>query len=1011
MLPTFLKSIVSPVVVGRTIQLESIEQSLHYAKMGRGQTLLISGEAGIGKSRLVAEAKARTSQQGIRVLQGNCFETDGVLPYAPLCDLLRSTLGASSAEQQTSILASIGPELSKVLPEITLWLPDFIPTPMLPPEQEKRRLLEAFHLFFSRLAASGPLLVVIEDIHWSDDLSLEFLLELSRRFASQPIALLLTYRSDEVHQSLQYLLSQLDRERRATELNVDPLSVDEVDEMVRAIFDMQRPVRAEFLEAIFQLTEGNPYFIEEVLKSLVASGDIFYADGEWDRKPMSEIRIPRSIQDAVQRRVANLNIATRELLELAAVMRQRFDFSLLQSLFERSEGELIQQLRELIAAQLIVEVGSEQFAFRHALTRQAIYTQFLGRERRFLHRAVAEAIEETYSATLDMHLPDMAHHFYHAGVWEKSLLYSQKAGEHARTLYALRAACEHFSRALESASKLGIVPPLSLYRMRALSYGTLGEFKLALADHEAALRAAQSTQDSSAEGQVLLDLANLWKARDFTRAMNYIDRSLELARRIGDTTSLARSLHHVGNWHVILDQPQDAIKCHREALDVYVGANNRLGIAESLFWLGSATYSSGDLAQSEDCYRRGIEIFQALDDRTRLVNGYAALSIRGATHLTDTLSFAVSGHPTPDHEGELAIQIAHEIGSQPGEAFARAMLAFCLAGQGKFTQALDCALEGLRIAEEIEHRPWIYMALHALGATYLEMLALPQARTHLERALTLARGLGSLYWVRSAAGSLALTYIAQGDLSNVEPLLDAIPGANFPTETTPTAAQRLCLYARAEFALASGDPQSALRIVDSLIASAEIPVLDGVIPRLWKLRGEALAALGRPEQAEATLQAAIAGATAQGAPSLLWRAHTSLGKVYRMQRRTDQAEHEFEAARMDAAQLAAHITSDALREGFLQGVAALIPRSTTISSRRAAREAFGGLTTREREVAALIALGKSNQEIADTLVVGRRTVETYVSEALSKLGFTSRSQIAVWAVESGLVENPNSSRT
>jgi DNA-binding NarL/FixJ family response regulator len=292
------------------------------------------------------------------------------------------------------------------------------------------------------------------------------------------------------------------------------------------------------------------------------------------------------------------------------------------------------------------------------------------------------------------------------------------------------------------------------------------------------------------------------------------------------------------------------------------------------------------------------------------------------------------------------------------------------------------------------------------------MLALSQARAYLERAHMLARDLGSLYWTRSAAASLALTYIAQGDLSQVEPLLNAISGTDSPASTgiadpVPTAAQRLCLYASAEFALASSDPEGALRLADRMIEWAAIPPGSGAIPRLWKLRGDALAALRRPEEAEATLQAAITAAAAQRASSLLWRAHTSLGKVYKAHRRTDRAEREFGSARAVSGQLAANIANDDLRAGFLRAVAAQIPRPQAITPRRAAKQSFGGLTARERDVAVLIARGKSNQEIADTLVVGRRTVETYVSEALSKLGFTSRAQVAVWAVENGLVDNEN----
>src|SRR5262249_30094757 len=150
------------------------------------------------------------------------------------------------------------------------------------------------------------------------------------------------------------------------------------------------PVRAELLDAIYMLTEGNPFYIEELLKALVAAGDIFYADGAWNRKPLAELRIPRSLHDAVQQRVAQLSDGARRVVELAAVVGRRFDFALLQRLAHLDERELLGLIKELIAAQLVVEETDERFAFRHALTRQAIYAELLARERAALHRTIAE---------------------------------------------------------------------------------------------------------------------------------------------------------------------------------------------------------------------------------------------------------------------------------------------------------------------------------------------------------------------------------------------------------------------------------------------------------------------------------------------------------------------------------------------------------------------------------------------------------------------------------------------
>src|SRR5262249_45045375 len=160
-----------------------------------------------------------------------------------------------------------------------------------------------------------------------------------------------------------------------------PLNEQGVQAQLQAIFELKRPVRAEFLTLLYRLTEGNPFFIEEVLKGLIATGDIFYADGQWDGKPLQELHIPPTVQVAVQRRTAQVSVAARRVLTMAAVVGQRFDYTLLQQVTGRADQELVALLKELVAAQLVVEeradhgVGAARhhFAFRHALTRQAVY--------------------------------------------------------------------------------------------------------------------------------------------------------------------------------------------------------------------------------------------------------------------------------------------------------------------------------------------------------------------------------------------------------------------------------------------------------------------------------------------------------------------------------------------------------------------------------------------------------------------------------------------------------------
>jgi predicted ATPase/DNA-binding CsgD family transcriptional regulator len=991
--------ILCPVLIGRASHLEALTRLIEHARGGSGQTALIAGEAGIGKSRLVAEAKTIAALRGFSILQGSCFEPDRVLPYAPLLDLLRTFCANHLDAEIASAFGSSGPELIKLLPEVATRLPEFTPTPALEPESEKQRLFNALAQFFTGAAASEgvPLLIVIEDLHWSDDSSLEFFLRLARRIVSQPIFFLLTYRIDETHPPLNHFLVELDREHLAIELMIQRLTMAEVNGMLRAIFALDRPVSAEFQQTLHALTEGNPFFIEETLKALIASGNIFLEQGRWDHKPVSELHIPRSIQDAVRRRSDHLSDGARNLLELAAVAGRRFDFGLLQELTGMDEQGLLSLMKELVAAQLVVEETADQFSFRHALTREAVYLSLLIRERKRYHGLIARTLELIYSDSLDARVDNLAYHSYEAGAWDKALEYSQRAGEKAQALYAPRTALDQFTRALEAAQHIS-VPASALYRERGQAYETLGEFDKAQADYEQVLSSAGGTRDSKSEWQALIDLGFLWAGRDYQRTGDYFQQALGLARQMDDPGTVAHSLNRIGNWYANVGDLKEALHHHQQALDVFQEVNDRSGLAETLDLLGNATQINGDLVQGTAYYQRAVELFNELDDRRGLVSSLATLALCGPTYLHDP-SFSPFSLAEAMEKGERALKIAREIGWRSGEVFALWCLSICLGPQGEYQRALEMAQLALEISEEIEHDQWKIAAYCVLGALYLDLLSLSQALQQFEQAFKLAQAIGSSVWIGTVAGYLASACVLQTDFSRAGALLDTVLAADTPTQTQM---QRLSWCACAELELAQSEPEAALLIIDRLIASDPNVTPAAAIPRLWKLRGEALIALQRLGEAERDLQAAQAAAFKQGARAWLWRIHFMLGKLYQAQTRRSDAEAEFNAARSLITELTVSIQDQTLRENFLERAMKMIPGQHPISPRRAEKEEFGGLTAREREVAALIARGGSNREIAETLVVSERTVESHVTNILAKLGFSSRARIAVWAAEKGL---------
>lgn len=987
----FAKSVICPVLIGRAPHLETITKLLDHARQSRSQTLLISGEAGLGKSRLLAEVKSHPAVRGWQVLQGYCFETDRGLPYAPIVDMLRSFAAGQSGPELVEIFGPAAAELGPLLPELAARLPT---RPAAEPD--RHRLFFALAQFCIGLTAGRPLLLLIEDLHWSDESSFDLLLYLIRHLAARPVLFVFTFRSDETGPELTHFLAQLDRSRMAVEVSLSPFNREQVERMVQAIFEQPRPIRAEFLETLVTLTEGNPFFIEETLKSMLMAGDIFFAeDGIWDRKSLPDLQIPRSIHDAVQRRSRQLSPQAGHLLNLAAVAGRRFDFGLLQRLTHMDDASLLDCLKELMAAQLVVEDSADVFSFRHALTRAAVYATLLARERRQYHRDIGQILEQRSAARL----ADLADHFYQGEVWDKALEYSQRAGEKAQSLYAPQAALAHFNHAIEAAQRLEQPPQAQLLYRRGLAYATLNNFEAARADYQLALDLACAQTDRLTEWQVLLALGNLWTARDFAKPGDYFRQAHDLARTLADPALIARSLNSIGNWHMNQDQPFAALRDHREALAVFQTISDPAGIAQTLDLLAITSFNCGDLLSGRRYYREALPLWRQLDDRQGLLHTLSGIGL--------AVDFEFEFDDAPVAEclpwAEQAVQVSRDIGWRSGESLSLVTLGLVLYQGGQYGPALEALNHALALAEEIEHHGWTADALRALGAVYLDILALPQAQQHLERALNLAYEINSWIWIHQSAWTLAIVYAAQNELEQARRLLDK----TLPADTPMQALQPRFLWgSRIELTLAEGNFAEALRLADRLIAgTANLSPGDGrVVPRVWQLRGRALAGLRRFTEAEAVFRAALATASAQGRRGRQWRLHRELAGVYLAQGRSEAAADELAAAG-DVIRAVADTFGefDSLRDDFLRQALASLPTAPPLSPQQQAKLEFAGLTRREREVAALVAQGKTNRDIADELILSERTAERHIANIMSKLGFNSRAQIAAWAVAKGLI--------
>lgn len=441
-----LERIVRGKMVGRQKEFQQARELWKKATSGEGQLLLISGEPGIGKTRLTRETATHAEVSGGRVLTGACY-AEGGAPYAAFGQIIRQVF-ANGDMPKVEIPEFVMADLLTLAPDMQPRFPDISPNPKLEARLEQQRIFENITTFFRMLSAEMPLLLVLEDVHWAESGSLLLLLHLARNVQKDAIMLVSNYREvelDEGHPFHQVLLD-VNREHLATRIKLSRLGRSQTNDLLSSMFDDE--TTPEFLESIYNETEGNPFFIEEVCKALVESGKLYFEDGEWQRPSMEELEMPQSIRIAIQARIGKLDKEYQGVLNLAAVLGHEFDFEVLSAASPQDEDALIDALEAAEKAQLVranPQGGPNAFAFVHALIPSTVYEGINSLRRGRMHKRVAEAIEAARPEDYE----ELAHHFTGAGDRDKAVDYYQRAAQRAKEVFALDAAIHHLQSALE----------------------------------------------------------------------------------------------------------------------------------------------------------------------------------------------------------------------------------------------------------------------------------------------------------------------------------------------------------------------------------------------------------------------------------------------------------------------------------------------------------------------------------------------------------------------------------
>jgi DNA-binding winged helix-turn-helix (wHTH) protein len=457
--------------IGREAAMARLREALDAACAGRARVVLLVGEPGIGKTRTAEELGAAAQRRGARWLAGRSYEGEGAPAFWPWRQILRacaegSPAGASAAETGAGDLSALAPEPSERLPSLA-------PGAGLEGEQARFRLFESVAERLRRAAARTPLVATLDDLHWADRDSLLLFRFLARELRDVPLLLVGTYRDVEVRREhpLKDVLGALAREEHCERIALRGLGCAEVAALVER--SAGRAPAPALLEALVELTEGNPFFVQEIVQLLLDEGRFDPRAGEGDGA--WSLTLPQGVRDVIGRRLDKVSEPCNELLRVGSVLGREFGLRLLEDVTGRPREALLEGLGEALAAQLVVELPGEvgRFAFRHALVRQTLYDELSVPRRVALHRAAGEALEAAARAGADAPLAELAHHCFAAlpaGGAEQAVRWSRLAAARAHELCAYEESARHYARALEALA-LAAAPDAALRCELAIELG------------------------------------------------------------------------------------------------------------------------------------------------------------------------------------------------------------------------------------------------------------------------------------------------------------------------------------------------------------------------------------------------------------------------------------------------------------------------------------------------------------------------------------------------------------
>ncbi len=728
--------------VGRESECEHLTLAWEAAVRGEGQAFFMGGEAGVGKTRLAQEFIQYVTGQGSLSLAGRCYEVEGRLPYQPWIEILRQAFSQAPLDVVNSISPVWLSEAMKLIPELMARFPDVKPSaPLLSPEQERNRLFEALSQVFVAISQEKPLVLVLDDLQWAADATLQYVHYFMRKLSKEKILLLGLYRAEEVdegHLLWELIHGPLQEESVGT-LELKTFSDEEVGQLVSGMLKVDAGPR-ELAQQLHKRSQGNAFFALELMKSLIESGTLYLdQEGAWQIEPekLGAEHVPQTVKAVVLTRLRRLRRSSRDLLDLVSTRTRAFDTGFLEEAVGRRKEDLIASLEELLKTHFMVEKESH-YEFRHDLIREVIYEGLLPERRRQLHLKVGNALERLllHSSDMEAFLGEMAHHFYEAGEWSKALDYSLLAGRRVWSKsYAKEEALHFYRRALELAERLDDE------QRRMKVYKGLGEVCCFTDKHDEGLqysmKALELCKDPEERADIYCAIANVYHyKREFETALSYCNKALEELGPKRESLAAVKIYDAAGsclNWLLRYDE---AIRYCNHALVILERTPNDALKALILSTLGHAHTGKGDYDKAVEHLAKAASLTETTNDSHSIGSTFFSLGV--AYYNGGQVDRAIEAWNRSLQANERLANLTHI-------TVIYNRLTYAYMRKGELDQALHYADKQLESSTLIADSHYIANSYGMLGCIYDYKSSRKQAEQFFSQALDLAHEDGSMY--------------------------------------------------------------------------------------------------------------------------------------------------------------------------------------------------------------------------------------------------------------------------